>query len=252
MCTVTVIPLDAGEGEPGYRLVTSRDESVHRPAAEPPVRSDLRGVVACWPVDPPSRGSWVGAGDHGVTLALLNLNPVTRPPLPDAEALVSRGTIIPSVLHHADPADAIDALPELDLTRFAPFRLLAVGAGEMRIASWDRDTLTSRRMALAPSCFVSSGLGDHLVEPRLALFAQWRSESELTPARQDAFHAHQWPARPDISVRMRRADARTRSVTAVEVRHGADGRRVTMTHADERGPVELALERVGAMSRVGG
>jgi hypothetical protein len=252
MCTVTVIPLETDEGDAGYRLVTSRDESLRRPSAEPPVRRDLGGLAACWPVDPPSSGSWVGAAEHGTTLALLNLNAVTPPALPDPDRLVSRGTIIPAVLHHADPADAIDALAELDLTRYAPFRLLAVGAGAMRIASWDRDALTSRHMALAPSCFVSSGLGDHLVEPRLALFAQWLSEGALTPARQDAFHAHEWPARTDISVRMRRADARTRSLTTVEVRLAADGARVTMTHTDDQGVAEVALDRAGALSRVGG
>jgi hypothetical protein len=252
MCTVTVIPLEAHEGDAGYRLVTSRDESVRRPAAEPPVRRDLDGLAACWPVDPPSRGSWVGVAEHGMTLALLNLNAVTPPALPEPDALVSRGTIIPAVLHSADPSGAIDALAELDLARYAPFRLLAVGAGEMRIASWDRDALTSRQMALAPSCFVSSGLGDHLVEPRLALFAQWLSEGPLTPARQDAFHAHQWPLRPDISVRMRRADARTRSVTTVAVRIADDGPRVTMAHTDDQGVAEVALDRAGALSRVGG
>lgn len=252
MCTVTVIPLSEGEEDAGYRLVTSRDESVHRPAAEPPARRDVRGVTACWPVDPPSQGSWVGAGEHGLTLAILNLNPVTPPVLPDPTALTSRGAIIPAVLDKPDPAGAIDALPELDLTRYAPFRLLAVGAGEMRIASWDRDTLTSRRMALAPACFVSSGLGDHLVEPRLALFAQWRSEARLTPARQDAFHAHHWPLRPEISVRMRREGARTRSVTTVEARPDAHAWRMTMTHTDDRGAVEVAFDRAGAMSRVGG
>jgi len=252
MCTVTLIPLTEGEADAGYRLVTSRDESVRRPVAAPPTMRDLRGRAVCWPVDPPSQGSWVGAGEHGLTLAILNLNLVTPPALPDPAALTSRGTIIPGVLDRPDPASVIDALPELDLTRFAPFRLLAVGPGEMRIASWDRDTLASRRLPVAPACFVSSGLGDHLVEPRLALFAQWRSDAPLTPARQDAFHAHQWPLRPDISVRMRRDGARTRSVTTIEARPDADAWRVTMTHNDERGVAEVALDRADALSRVGG
>jgi hypothetical protein len=54
--------------------------------------------------------------------------------------------------------------------------------------------------------------------PRRQLFERLvlRNERFWQPA-QDRFHAHQWPSRSDISVRMERADARTVSRTTIVV-----------------------------------
>jgi hypothetical protein len=77
--------------------------------------------------------------------------------------------------------------------------------------------------------FTSSGLGDALVEaPRRALFDEWfvgvKLENQLE--RQDAFHRHQWPDRPELSVCMSRIDARTVSYTVVDL----EADRATMTY----------------------
>jgi hypothetical protein len=65
----------------------------------------------------------------------------------------------------------------------------------------------------------SSGLGDDLVTgPRMALFQQFLSTVTDTIAAQDLFHLHQWRGREEVSVRMRRGDARTVSSTVVEIR----------------------------------
>lgn len=248
MCTVTIIPIATHDGGRGMRLVTSRDESVRRPDAVHPAVRDLDGMPAAFPIDPPSGGAWVGVNDAGLTLTILNLNPVTPPPLPAPEALASRGTIIPRLLPCAGAPEALSRLHDIDLHRIAPFRLLAVQTGAIHIAAWDRDALRVESRPLEATCFVSSGLGDHLVEPRLALFAHWRGEQPMTPARQDAFHAHHWPLRPEISVRMRRDDARTRSVTSVEVREVGGAPRCSMTHTDDNATTEVALQRAAALA----
>lgn len=244
MCTITVIPLTT-VGDDGFRLVTSRDESALRPDSLPPTIRDARGVACCWPVDPPSGGAWVGVNERGLCLAILNLNPVTPPPMPAPEFLRSRGGIIPALLHCAAPADAVGALAGLDLHRYAPFRLLAVSAGETRLATWDRDDLRAQSRPLEPMCLASCGLGDHLVEPRLALFSTWLAEADMTPERQDAFHAHQWPLRPEISVRMRREGAYTRSITVVDVRR-PDEPACRMTYTDPASTSEVALRAAPA------
>ena len=41
--------------------------------------------------------------------------------------------------------------------------------------------------------------------------------TEAQVERQQAFHAHRWPDRPEVSVLMTRRDARTVSRTAIEV-----------------------------------
>jgi len=57
---------------------------------------------------------------------------------------------------------------------------------------------------------------------------------------QDAFHTHQWPDRPEISVFMERSDARTVSRTRVEV----GPRAVTMRYEPIDGePATISLDR---------
>jgi hypothetical protein len=123
------------------------------------------------------------------------------------------------------------ALADFDLPRFAPFRLVGVepvndaGAAHpfrVREARWDLSTLSHETPELGAACFVSSALGDPLVKPRLALFeAMVRGPFDAPgPAQalaQDRFHRHVWPGRSEISVLMSRPDARTVSITSVEV-----------------------------------
>jgi hypothetical protein len=261
MCTVSIIGLTqpGARGRSiasGYRLVTNRDELRTRPLATPPRWHDAEmcvvprgedGASALFPVDPAGGGTWVGASPSGVVLCLLNANPMPAPMLPPRHDLVSRGIIIPRLFGEVGAGATgagldmlMRALGKFDLPRFAPFRLVGVEPVEegadpeggdgavrgwgfrVREARWDRRELTCEAAEPGPVCFVSSGLGDPLVKPRLALFnAMVRGESELAgaaqPIAQDRFHRHIWPARPEISVLMSRPDARTVSVTTVEV-----------------------------------
>ncbi len=220
MCTVSVIPLPGA----GFRLVTNRDESRGRAAADPP---EWRGpptlpVRALWPTDTHAGGTWVAAAETGLALALLNVN------VPGAESATpragrrSRGLLIPSLIDARSTAEAADRLAAADLVRFDPFRLVAVqpdaeGVPRSLDARWDGEHLHLTAHGQAAICFASSGLGDEVVLPRLPLFEELVVSSGPTPDAQDAFHAHRWPHRPEISVLMSRDAARTVSVTAVEV-----------------------------------
>lgn len=215
MCTVTIIPTASG-----YRLVTNRDESRTRPRAEPPRRRALEGGgEALWPTDAKAGGTWVATATHGLTLTILNR---TRrpgdPPAPGSEALVSRGSIIPALLHHEDAAAAIDALRAMPLERYTYFRLVAVDPERILCATWNRAALSERQWSIeTPVCFASSGLGDEHVQLRCDLWREMLSEHGLSAATQDRFHEHVWPERPHLSVRMSREDARTVSTTRVEL-----------------------------------
>lgn len=219
MCTVSVIALRAG----GFRLVTNRDESPDRPAALPPAWRDLpgSGTRAVWPTDPAGGGTWVGAVAGGLVLTLLNVND-PEAPSPDPGRRTSRGTLIPALLALPDAPSAMEGLAGLELERFEPFRLVAAGpaeAGGVRILerAWDGSRLGAAVEHGAPACFASSGLGDDLVRPRLELFREMLAPDPTDPSAQEAFHAHRWPDRPEISVMMSRPGARTVSVTRVEV-----------------------------------
>jgi hypothetical protein len=232
MCTVSVIPLGAG-----FRLVTNRDESPERAPALPPEWREVGGVRAVWPIDGAAGGTWVAAGEQGLALALLNVNLLQSggEPGPGPERRLSRGEIIPRLIASASAGEAAAGLARLELERYEPFRLVAVDAANgVRVVEsrWDARSLESREFPAGPACFVSSGLGDRLVEPRLPLFAEMVASAGAFAEQQDAFHAHRWPERPEISVMMDRGAARTVSVTRVAVRPVPGGGRfeIDMRH----------------------
>lgn len=244
MCTVTVIPLR----DAGFRLVTNRDERRERPPALPPQRFDVDGAAgaAIWPIDPTGGGTWVGVNDLGVAASTLNYN--ERPdgaglrPMPAR----SRGTIIPAILGEASAVEAADVLRAMEFGGMLPFRVIVVDEREAWIAVWNGVDFAMERSGAGPICLVSSGLGDALVAPRLGLFQREVVMPGPNAARQDAYHAHRWPDRPEISVDMERAAARTVSRTVVEVARAT----VSVRYAPIDGAAAL-MEMDRSMSRSG-
>lgn len=228
MCTISVIPLPVRSGiqETGFRIVCNRDEDRRRaPAAQPKWRAIERtgvpGARAIWPMDMEAGGTWIAAAEHGLALCLLNLN--TEPPidLRGVRGLKSRGLVIPALIGAATASDAMKRLERLTLKSYAPFRLVAVDgrSGELSIAEarWDRTSLQFRTHEPGSVCFASSGLGDSKVLGRLDLFQEVVVDGEGPVSdRQDEFHRHTWPDRPEISVLMSREEARTVSIASVE------------------------------------
>jgi len=237
------------DGSVGFRLVTNRDELRTRPAATPPEWHELRDVAtgrgvagngvearverAVYPVDPVGGGTWIASSPTGLVLCLLNANPIPPGVLPPSDRLLSRGLIIPRLMASASPGqgsvEVMGLLERFELGRFAPFRLIGVSLSEKADrqgflaveASWNRRELTVQEHAPGPACFVSSGLGDPLVKPRIKLFNETVRaadvDAEDMPGLQDEFHRHVWEDRPEISVLMNRRDARTVSISTVEV-----------------------------------
>jgi hypothetical protein len=223
MCTVTVVPT-----RQTVRLGCNRDELRCRPVALPPRTQQFGQRRAVLPVDPSSGGTWVAVNDAGLAMILLNVNredngeEIRFPPR-------SRGTIIPSLLHCGTLALALSQATALDTTFYAPFRLLLADREELAELRSDSGQvqLVGRTAISKPLLFTSSGLGDLLVKgPRRRLFAEFFSLPGDLVARQDLFHRHRWHERPDLSVCMRRADARTVSHTVVSL----DPARVTLAY----------------------
>jgi hypothetical protein len=231
MCTLSIIPLTRRGTTIGFRVVMNRDEERGRvpalpPARQPPGPESL--ARATWPTDPAGGGTWIAAADSGLVLCLLNGNPDTPRPRPNGAR--SRGTIIPSLIDSLETPHALaQQLARSDLTAFPPFRLVAarmVSTGTLEIADvrWDGASAAVGTFT-PPACFASSGLGDTKVQCRLPLFDEVVAHSKPADARtaQDRFHHHTWADRPELSVMMSRADARTVSVTTVEVIADAPG-----------------------------
>jgi len=200
-------------------MLHARDEQrSRRDGLAPAWRTLDSGRRAIWPTDADAGGTWVAARDDGVVLALLNRNipPNGRPP-----GTRSRGAVIPDLIDLDSPGAMLGELARTDLVGVSPFRLLAIDAGGSgAVVTWDGLELSAATPSHAPLCLASSGLGDGLVQVRLPLFDEVVG-ADPTPERQDAFHRHRWDDRPEVSVLMSRRDARTVSITTIEVARGA-------------------------------
>lgn len=211
MCTVTIVPRAAG-----YRLLCNRDERRARVQALPPRRWPVGDRSAVFPVDPQGRGTWVGANDAGIAMALLNR---TDDPGRVSVGRYSRGLIIPPLLRHARLDAVVRAAARNDPSQFAPFRLVIVQATRCGIVSSDGAALGIDLLECdAPLLFTSSSLGDaRVATPRRRLFERLvLHHPRGWLAGQLAFHRHRWRGRPEVSVTMARADARTVSRTIVD------------------------------------
>jgi hypothetical protein len=207
------------------RVVFSRDEQRTRLPGIPPevvVRGDRRVLM---PRDGTAGGTWVAANDAGVVFALLNLN-AGRARAPGGPAttvapLRTRGAVITDLVDANTAAEALDRTFAIDPGAFLPFRVLACD----RQGSWMETVstgITIRRSLQpldAPLMRTSSGLGDEVViAARRRLFHRTLGRAGVTSAAaQDGFHRHQWAGAGELSVLMSRPDARTVSITTVEV-----------------------------------
>lgn len=238
MCTVSVVP-----HEDGARLVSNRDERHSRAAARPPSWWRLGPRRALFPIDAEAGGTWVGVNDAGLAVAVLNRHAAEDDCRREASSVppLSRGAIVPLLLSASRPDEVLGYARRIRRALYRPFRVLAAGHGLAAIVSAGPDDFHEVCVRLdTPLLLTSSSLGDALVDaPRRALFAAMMN----TPAAdwlaaQRRFHAHRWPAIPELSVVMSRHDARTVSRTTCEMtRTGA----VRMTYEALDGSAALRL-----------
>jgi len=242
MCTVSVIlrpgffgrasnEMSCSDSAQVLRIVCNRDEKRTRTEALPPICREYGERTAILPVDPLSRGTWIGVNDAGLALCLLNatvrggrgMTAGVRTGL-----LRSRGEIIPSLLDCETVGEAIGRAARLQSREFPPFRLIAASRTHFGMVASDQSSLCVQQLRPLQTPFMatSSSLGDELVDPvRRELFGELLRQSDDAFEAQQRFHSHQWPDRKQLSVLMARPDARTVSRTIVEI--GSDFVRLT-------------------------
>jgi hypothetical protein len=175
------------------------------------------------PIDPAGGGTWIAASDAPLAFVLMNVYawPIGgAAPLPRKIPAVSRGRIIPHVAEAAGLDEALARARSLDLAQFNPFRLVIVDLRHRAEVEWSDEQCKVAPPAPidGPWFRTSSGLGDEMVAaPRRRLFAESFASAADWPAAQDAFHRHEWPDRGPASVWMTRPEARTVSLTVVEL-----------------------------------
>lgn len=247
MCTVTLIRPAGGADARRWRLACNRDELRTRPAALAPVRQTCGGREALMPIDPPSGGTWIGVNDAGLVATLLNVNLDLADPAAASVGRISRGLIVPALLEATNIEGAARRLAKIDVRRYPPFRAVVTDGRALLIAQSDGAARSDSTQTWdgRPLLWTSSGLGDALVEPpRRALFEAMFSHAgaDRLERVQDGFHRHRFEGRPHLSVNMSRDDARTVSLTQIEV----DGRAATLRYFaagpdDDQPPLVQAL-----------
>jgi hypothetical protein len=191
-----------------------------RAGALPPRMRRFGNAHALLPVDPASGGTWISVNDGGIVFTLLNYNR-REPRMVEATSAptISRGRIIPGLLHCQTVSDATEAALQVRPRSFQPFRLIVLDMHAYALIESDGRTLRTSRRPFdgRPLLFTSSGLGDEVVEPsRRALFERMLAD-DPSPEIQDAFHQHTWPDARHLSIWMDRPEARTVSRTTIEL-----------------------------------
>lgn len=220
MCTFSLLRAPwhespAGIAVPGWRVVFNRDERRARRPGLPPVARDYGGVRATHPIDPDGGGTWLAATSAGLVFALLNEVQVSSRCA--ATSVLSRGLVIPRLLS-ARSLDEVEArLQRYSADRHRPFRLLVVSdQAVVEMVHVGPGSSLTRHDASARLIRTSSSVEPaDTQERRTALFDHVVPVPSV--AAQNRFHAHHWPQAPGASVLMTRPDARTVSVTVVDV-----------------------------------
>ncbi|HQE28690.1 MAG TPA: NRDE family protein [Phycisphaerae bacterium] len=235
------------------RVGFNRDESRQRPAALPPCVRSFGGRRAVLPVDPVSDGTWIAVNDTGLAMMLMNVYPVPfdrKAFAAEARRYASRGAIIPSLLHCVTLDEAAALASRLDPARYPAFRLVLLDRRQWVeiLAADGRLTVRGPQLIDKPVMYASSGLGDDRVDPpRRALFEEMLAAVTDPALMQDAFHRHQWPDGPHLSVCMSRPEARTVSLTILEL-DAHVSRLIYYPESPDRHPepvtVELAISRI--------
>lgn len=246
MCTLSIIETSGG----GYRVVHSRDEQRSRGRAYPPTTRTLEsGLTIEHPTDVDAGGTWVVAAENGTCAGVLNyqtngaVNPYPRQ---------SRGLIPLHLIQNGSPASMLQALRNMDLTAYACFTAFGVectnDGPRVMIAQWNAEELIivgDGTESFKPVVVASSGLGDEIVQGRVPLFQQTVAQDQ-TIEQQDAFHMHQWDDQPQASVLMSRENARTVSITTIEVQNGESGPSKPIMIYQELPENDPACDPVGA------
>ncbi len=128
MCTVVV--LRRPDHDWPILLAANRDEMADRPWRAParhwPDRANVRAGI-----DEFAGGTWLGVNDEGVVAGILN----RRESLGPDPRLRTRGELVREALDHADAADAVAALADLDGHGYRSFNMVVA---DNRDAFWLR------------------------------------------------------------------------------------------------------------------
>jgi hypothetical protein len=219
MCTLSWI-----RGVTGYSVFMNRDEQPTRAPGLPPVVTEgpVRWIA---PIDGQSRGTWIGANDAGVTLAILNR--WHESPMRVEGEWISRGLLVTALLGETDKDRVERRVRGEPLGLYQPFTLAAFEVGRgARLLAWNGKELSVGQVVETGLVLTSSGFDqEKATRDRGDLFRRWqefvppiRPSGGPPPAEAfEAIHASHIPARGPLSICMHRPEAGTVSFTRIDI-----------------------------------
>ncbi len=230
MCTLSWLP-----APDGFILWHSRDERPGRGAGLPPAMGATRGVAWIAPRDSDFGGTWVGANQRSVALALANLY-LPLPPLA-AGRRISRGLLMLDLLDLDAAAMLPRRLADLDLGRYEPFTLVAIDREASPVLlRWNRASVQPVAPE-GPRLLVVSAGGTAVEEARRGLFEALGADAGADEIER-LYRSH--PLGEANSICLHRAEASTRSLTRIEV----TAHRVLLIHTPGQPCVTSALPAI--------
>ncbi len=210
----------------GYCLFFNRDESRDRPIGLPPEVHSIGDSRFVCPRDPVGGGTWLLVNEHGMSLGLLNYYEAQMDYQPSEPK--SRGMLPIAFANCQTLVDIESAILDADFAPYPPFHLLAVSAeAEASLITWNGKTKSIHHpevkdLPISTSSFETK----EVINSRKELF-----EQEVLPQiEQDEvlenFHSHKKPAPDSHAVLMTRSNAKTVSITQINV----DGKQATMSY----------------------
>jgi hypothetical protein len=219
MCTLSWI-----RGVARYSIFMNRDE---RPTRAPGLPPDIHDSAVRWiaPLDGQSHGTWIGANERGVSLAILNR--YHESPMSAEGEWISRGMLVKSLLEEITKDDVERRLRDEPLGLYQPFTLAAfeVGRGARRFA-WNGKDLAVDSVVETGMVLTSSGFDqERATRQRGDLFRRWTEfdptspthPTEPTPEAFEKIHASHLPEQGPLSICMHRPEAGTVSFTRIDV-----------------------------------
>ena len=215
MCSLTFLPRTHG-----YLLAMNRDENLERETALPPRVHAIAGKAWIGPVESSSGGTWIATSAAGATLTLLNAHP--RHTIPSNPAgLISRGLLIPTLITALDGDELSPRLAAMTLSRFRPFRVVAIFPEErlLRIHNWDGYEIAIELRPWSLQQVFSSGMSDEMATTTRGSTAQTfaKGGTETDEAWVRRLHRSHAPDAGAFSYCVHRVDVETVSYTEVAV-----------------------------------
>lgn len=206
----------------------NRDEKRTRTLGAPPelVASESPSLSYLAPKDPDQGGTWIGVNEAGLIVALLNNYPIYQENL---AGQVSRGLLVSSLLKScASTQAALDWLNQGVLSPYKGFLLFLMDAATIpRASSWDGQSLQAIQ-GNAHFLISSSVRKEACQTYRERLFNGAAAE----PSALALVHRQYVPSDPALGPLMSRDDARTQSITEIELWRGAAHVQFFSVHED--------------------